>query len=335
MSRLGLLSSVSIFAVAMLLFVNGCTNADQVQESDEIPATISDQADDLQKGNSGGNTSPEKDLKGSGSDKADASADTLPSPIGEAAPAVEDVDLATQLRKEKEEFNKQSIEIPESWTRLGKDSHIWADKKNKQVIVRGIVCLREGMFACPRGTKEHESIVSVHAKSSEIHASLLALGIDNGKPMDWREVYQPATGPIMEIEVWWNEDGKIQKRRMQEMLKENNTGKATEAKFVFGGSEIYVDPETKVQTYYADSGEMINVANSPYAMIDVAIESSMEAEKGLMFSALTENIPEVNTKVYLVISANGHTDDGKKPQATDKQEGKSQSKNERTNEPKK
>ena len=39
--------------------------------------------------------------------------------------------------------------------------------------------MREGpleMFACPSGTKEHESVVAVLSKSREIHAALLAIG---------------------------------------------------------------------------------------------------------------------------------------------------------------
>ena len=97
------------------------------------------------------------------------------------ADVLEKQDLVTQLKKEKEEFAKQTIEIPSTWKRLSKENHIWADKQNKQVIVRGAICMREGfleMFACPRDTKEHEAIISVHASSYEVHATLVALGVD-------------------------------------------------------------------------------------------------------------------------------------------------------------
>ena len=52
---------------------------------------------------------------------------------------------------------------------MTKDYDMWIDPKRKAVIVDGQVCLREGqleMFACPKGSKEHESIVSVNAKRS-------------------------------------------------------------------------------------------------------------------------------------------------------------------------
>jgi len=54
----------------------------------------------------------------------------------------------------------------------------------------------------------------------------------------------------------------------------------------------------------ADFGPMINVANQPDAMIDVSIVSSAVAQ-GSLFEGFTENIPPVNTKVYVVLSASG------------------------------
>ena len=47
-------------------------------------------------------------------------------------------------------------------------------------MVGGKICLRQGlleMFACPEGTKEHESIVSVNAKAQTVHTALLAVGL--------------------------------------------------------------------------------------------------------------------------------------------------------------
>jgi len=149
-------------------------------------------------------------------------------------------ELAAQIQKEKEEFQKQSIEIPETWQRLGKN-HIWANVNKNQVIVRGSICLNEGlleMFACPRDTKEHEAVISMHALASEAHATLLALGVEPGQPMLWDEKYYAATGSIMNVEVWWTDDkGKIVKRRAQEMIRNTETGKAMDCEFVFGGSE--------------------------------------------------------------------------------------------------
>jgi hypothetical protein len=70
--------------------------------------------------------------------------------------------------------------------RLTKDYPIWIDSQRKLVLVDGVICLREGlleMFACPRGTKEHESIVAVDCKAQYVHAALLAVGAMPGQPV--------------------------------------------------------------------------------------------------------------------------------------------------------
>ncbi len=54
------------------------------------------------------------------------------------------------------------------WGRAPPDGKVWLDTKNKRVVLEGEVCLREGqleMFACLKGTKEHESIVAVPTKA--------------------------------------------------------------------------------------------------------------------------------------------------------------------------
>ena len=58
---------------------------------------------------------------------------------------------------------------PTNATRLAQNYDIWIDTKRKIVIVDGKVALREGpleMFACSKGTKEHESVVAVQLQGS-------------------------------------------------------------------------------------------------------------------------------------------------------------------------
>ncbi len=276
-----------LLLVLTLLLQCGCADPVQIQgaDRDDIPSTIGSAQD-------------------SSTSETVASNQTT-GDLESNEPAKQD--LATLLRTEEAEFKKQSIEIPSTWKRLSEVSHIWADKENKRVIVRGAICLDEGlleMFACPRDTKEHEAIISVHAKAWETHATLVALGIDPGKPMTWMEEYVSVTGPVIDIEVWWMEEGKLIKRRAQDMIQNTDTEKAMACDFVFGGSEQRFDPAKKGNDYMADYGPMINVANQPDAMIDVSIESSAAAQ-GSMFAAFTKNVPPVNTKVYIVLSDSG------------------------------
>jgi hypothetical protein len=202
--------------------------------------------------------------------------------------------------------DQQSIEIGDDWKRLGKNQ-IWINETSKQVMVRGSVCLTEGaleMFACPLQTKEHESIVAVEAKSSEIHACLVALGFEPGSPVRWQPDYAIARGPKIKIEVKWKTDGpKGQEKSVdaKTMVRKSGTEQTMKTDWVFGGSEIFIDRVDGRKIYYADSGEMICLSNFPTAMMDVPIKSSDSAQ-GLLFEANTEAIPPKETQVYLIMT---------------------------------
>lgn len=199
--------------------------------------------------------------------------------------------------------SKADMTSPPGLVRLAKDYDLWIDPKRKLVVVDGSVCLREGqleMFACPRGTKEHESIIAINCKPQFVHAALLAVGAKPGAPVQW-EPYQPASGTTVEIMLLWvDEKGVKHKTRAQDWVKEAGTGKAMTQAWVFAGSRVWTDPDTKQTYYLADGGDFICVSNFPEAMLDLPIKSS-QSNAELMFTAFTEKIPPLKTKVRLVL----------------------------------
>ena len=67
----------------------------------------------------------------------------------------------------------QVLSPPPGLQQLGKH-RLWVDLKKRHVVVDGTVCLREGqleMFACPKGTKEHEAIVAIDCPAQFLHAA--------------------------------------------------------------------------------------------------------------------------------------------------------------------
>jgi hypothetical protein len=192
---------------------------------------------------------------------------------------------------------------PKGLKRITKDYDIWIDEKRKAVVVDGQVCLREGqleMFACPKGSKEHESVVAVNAKPQFVHAALLAVGAKAGTPVKFDPKYEPATGQIVDIFVLWKDDkGENQKIRAQDWIKQVKTGKSMPYNFVFAGSGFWKDDNGK-EYYYADGGDFICVSNFATATLDLPVESSQD-NTGLMFVANTEKIPPKGTKVRLVL----------------------------------
>ena len=194
-------------------------------------------------------------------------------------------------------------ELPDL-VRLAKDQDAWFDAKRKLVVVDGQICLRQGqleMFACNKATKEHESVVSLNAKPMVIHAGLLRVGAVPGKPVQFDPKYVPASGTVVDVWVLWRDkDGKKNKVKAQEWIRQLKTGKAMTHDWVFGGSGFWTDEETMQKYYQADAGDVICVSNFPTAMLDLPVASSAE-NADLQFEAFTDKIPEKGTKVRLVL----------------------------------
>lgn len=197
------------------------------------------------------------------------------------------------------------LQPAKEWMPLTKDYDVWADMKRKQVIVGGRICLRDGwleMFACPQGTKEHESIVAVNSPARFVHGGLLACGATPGPPVQFSPVYKPAGGTVIEVEVMWiDAAGQEQRVRAQEWVKHAKTGQPLQYPWVFAGSGFWVDEEVGERFYLADGGEFICVSNFSTAMLDLPVESS-DANDTLLFTAFTERIPPLGTPVFLILT---------------------------------
>ena len=198
--------------------------------------------------------------------------------------------------------------------RLHPKAPIWLEKRNgrKRVVMVGKIYLREGqleMFACTRGTKEHESVVSVPVEANVVHGALLAAGAEPGQPAQFQPEYHPASGSEIDVLVFWtDEQGHRRRARAQEWVKDVQTGQALAEPWVFAGSGFWVDPQNNQRHYMADMGDLVCVSNFSSAMLDLPIESSDKAGQ-LQFQAYTERIPPVGTKVTLVLAPKGEKKD--------------------------
>lgn len=184
------------------------------------------------------------------------------------------------------------------------DAAVWIDKENKRVIVEGQVCLTRGlleMFACPRDTKEHESIVSVNAKAYVVHAALLALGAKQGTPVRFDPQYVPASGARVDVFCFWTDEaGKEKQVAAQQWIRNVKTKKPMEYHWVFAGSDFWLDESTGKRHYLGDAGDFICVSNFPSATLDLPVKSPQDNEN-LLYEAFTERIPPRGTKVTLAL----------------------------------
>lgn len=183
--------------------------------------------------------------------------------------------------------------------------NVWVNPQTKQVVMSAEVCRREGaleMFACLTQTKEHESILSVFTEAQVVHALLMALGAQPGRPVEFVPEYKAAAGPEIEVTVYWRDDaGKVREARGQDWVRDIRTKEPLAHPWVFGGSGFWKDQTTGQEHYLAEYGDFICVSNFSSAMIDLPIESS-QSEAGLLFEPFTERIPPMGSRVTLVLT---------------------------------
>ena len=121
-----------------------------------------------------------------------------------------------------------------------------------RVEVQAFVCLDGGWLeqvACSPDTREHESLVVVKTRPSNIHAALLMAGIEPGSPGRWS--YEdgtvsvvPPTGDRLDVLVRYESNG----RRIEEPIGSWIVGTADDRPFpdvpwVFAGSAFAENPD--------------------------------------------------------------------------------------------
>lgn len=106
---------------------------------------------------------------------------------------------------------------------LNKQETVLLDAAGKRLILKGRVCLKKGaleLLCCLKQTKEHEAILSVDTKAYVVHAGLLALGAEQGKPVEFDPTYKPPTGQQIDIFVQWTDPkGKVHRVPAQELIR--------------------------------------------------------------------------------------------------------------------
>jgi hypothetical protein len=197
----------------------------------------------------------------------------------------------------------ETIQPDPDWKPLGRSLWFDAKAKQKRLILKARVVLREGFLEhlmCLKGTKEHEAILATDAVPEQIHAGLLLTGAVPGHPVRFLPRFEPPAGSPIGIEVRWREGGQIQQWDVRQWVKDDKTKKPLAIDWVFAGSEIFEDPLSKKQVYAANEGDLITVANFGSAILDLPIASSAnDAER--VFTTNTERIPPRGTEVLLVL----------------------------------
>jgi hypothetical protein len=186
--------------------------------------------------------------------------------------------------------------------------NVWLEVQGKErrVVIRGAVCLREGaleVFLCRKGSKEHESIVSADVDGRSIHEALNLAGAKEGSPVEFVPKYKAAHGDAIKVFIEYEEQGRRKKVNARDLIRQTKTKKELESDWVFAGSRLFRDPveKDKPPIYLANTdGYFIGVSNFETALLDVPISSpNDDAER--LYEAWTDRIPPLGTECTVIL----------------------------------
>lgn len=108
---------------------------------------------------------------------------------------------------------------------LNPQATVVLNRKTGQLILRTEVactdCILE-MLLVPEKNREHETILRIRSKAYVIHAGLLHLGLEPGKPAVFSPKFVPPGGPVVSLEVVWLDEKKgLQRCAAQEWIRRN------------------------------------------------------------------------------------------------------------------
>ncbi len=192
-----------------------------------------------------------------------------------------------------------------AWKPLDKTGALFFDPRDRRVILRARVCLREGFLEhllCAEMSKEHESVLATKANARAIHAGLLLAKATPGHPVRYRPKFEPPTGTPIAITLEWEEKGEKKTLDGKQFVLDAKTKKTLDTDWVFAGSEQFPDPEDEKKILYAaeHAGDLFTVANFAASILDVPFASSgNDAERN--FVANTEKIPPKNTYISMIL----------------------------------
>lgn len=173
----------------------------------------------------------------------------------------------------------------------------------RQVEVDAQVVLREGMLelvACSPGTREHESILQIHARPLHVYQALGLLGLESGQPPHWdpqTNQPRPASGPPLSVHVRYEHEGESRVDDINAWLWDAQANQpAAPLAWVFGGSIFNEEGR-----FAADlEGTVLCVVDFDSALISLT-QSYSSANTQLWLTPNPDRVPPLGTAVVLIV----------------------------------
>ena len=205
--------------------------------------------------------------------------------------------------------------------------------KERCVDVNATICLHKGLLelvACTKGTKEHESILSISARPMHIHTAMLLLGASPGTPAmrraqegartRWVPV-DPAGDSVWVSLVFAESKGKLQEYPIQKFISPAQPDEISgipakkklatfPASFLFAGSHLVEDGPGPRKYVCEQSGNVISISTFGDELLCLPGIHGHQND-GLAWQVNSKGLPGIGEQVILRLRPNPKAPDKK------------------------
>lgn len=176
---------------------------------------------------------------------------------------------------------------------------IHIDKKSGLVRFPAAVNMTTGLVEyvlVTTGGKVHESLFRTEINPRKLHLAMLLLGVKAATGANPASFYDPKSkvpGGSVNVEVTWNEDGKLVRKNASEILADPAKKNLVITNWIYNGSQLIEG------VFSAEKeGSIISLIADPYALINNPREDRQNDE---LWTARPQNMPMINSPVEITI----------------------------------
>ncbi len=191
---------------------------------------------------------------------------------------------------------------------------ITADRASGTVEIEAWSCLDAGwleQIACAPDTREHEALIVIEARPSEIHAALLLVGAAPGRPGSWSYenrvlAFEAPEGDSLELRLRSQRDGKTVEEPVADWIVSDDGQTPFPLRpWIFAGSILAPNPEWMEpgEHYVADmTGSIVGLVTFGDEVIAwPEVLPDQESVRPPEWRVREDHVPPLGTKVTLII----------------------------------
>lgn len=131
--------------------------------------------------------------------------------------------IAESRRPPLKPLSKGLKELLKTAHALNREQTVWLDREGGRVLIHTEVACNDcplEMILCPEQIKEHESIARFRGRAITIKLGLMALGLTDGKPVQFTPEFKEPTGTIVDMYLnWRGKDDQVVRKKVQSVVR--------------------------------------------------------------------------------------------------------------------